>query len=700
MYPSNEEPSKEELLNEIRSIKNQLKEQVNEISNLNLENTRLNALVGAGYEGIAITKKGLFVYTNQQFAELAGYTDNNELVGLKVADFVAEESKELVKKHILSGYDKPYEHAMIRKDGSKFIVEVYGKSVELQGEQYRITTIRDVTERHNAENRLRESEIRYRRLFDNSPISSWEEDFSEIIHYLEKLNYREIDDFEVFLLSNPDVVQTCASKVKILDVNRASLSLFDARSKHHLIENLTDTFTDESYEVFIRELIEIQRGHLNFSTETTHKTLKGDILNTSIHISVVPGYEHDFSRIIISIVDLTALKQAEEEKNKLQSQILHSQKLESLGVLAGGIAHDFNNLLVGIMGNASLALARTTTDNSISELLLEIEKTSQQAAELSKQMLAYSGKGSFKVEVCNLTSIIEDITPLIDISISKSVNMNYDLSKSLPNIEADITQIKQIILNLITNASEAITSDGGVISIRTGTIEVDKMYLMETYVSSDLPGGEYVFFEVVDSGEGISKEDMKKIFDPFYTTKFTGRGLGLAVVLGIIRGHNGSIKVHSEQGKGSNFRILLPTSFKPMVTRKSKGEIVYPKRKGIVLLIDDEKTVRKVGKKMLQEIGYEVLLASDGNEGLELFKENMKEISIIILDLTMPQMDGATTYQKIRNIDSRIPVILSSGFDKQDTTNRLDIDGLAGFLQKPYNLDSLMDLLSEILNHN
>ncbi len=397
-------------------------------------------------------------------------------------------------------------------------------------------------------------------------------------------------------------------------------------------------------------------------------------------------------------MDITELKRIEEERRNLEAQVQQVQKLESLGVLAGGIAHDFNNLLMGILGNADLALTDLSPVSPVRDNIKEIEIAARRAAELSRQMLAYSGKGRFVVEPIDLNSVVEEMTHLLDVGISKSAVLKYNLADNLPAVEADATQIRQIVMNLITNASDAIGKRSGIISISTGAMNCDRNYLNETFYKEKLPEGFYVYLEVADTGGGMDEETQVKIFDPFFTTKFTGRGLGLAAVLGIVRSHGGAIKVYSEPGKGTTFKVLFPASEKPAESIGSEFSGVEDWQVGgTVLLVDDEETVRSVGKSMLEKIGFRVLVASNGREAVGIFQEHSKEIVCVLLDLTMPHMDGEETFRNLGRIKKGVPVILSSGYNEQDVVNRFAGKGLAGFIQKPYQVASLAAKLREVL---
>ncbi len=392
-------------------------------------------------------------------------------------------------------------------------------------------------------------------------------------------------------------------------------------------------------------------------------------------------------------------RRSEGEQRKLEGQIHHAQKLESLGVLAGGIAHDFNNLLMGVLGNASLALADLPPESPARESVAHIEQSALRAAELARQMLAYSGKGKFIIQRLNLSKVVEEMSHLLQVSISKKAFLHYNFANSLPAVEGDPTQIRQVIMNLITNASDAVGEKSGIITISTGAMHVDSSYLSETYLNDDLPAGYYVYVEVSDTGCGMDEETRSKIFDPFFTTKFTGRGLGMAAALGIVRGHKGAIKVYSEVGRGTTIKILFPACDLPeeeASNQTGKNEMEW-KPSGTILVVDDEETVRVVCQRILEGRGFRVLTADDGLSGLQLFRQEADQISLVLLDMTMPHMDGEETFREMRQIRPHVQVILTSGYSEQDATGRFAGKGLAGFIQKPFFPATLLGKIREIM---
>jgi PAS domain S-box-containing protein len=399
-----------------------------------------------------------------------------------------------------------------------------------------------------------------------------------------------------------------------------------------------------------------------------------------------------------TLADISDRKRAEEETRKLEAQVQHAQRLQSLGILAGGLAHDFNNLLTVILGNARIALLELPPGSPAVENLAEIETASSRAAELTSQMLAYSGKGRFTLQAINLSRLAEEVTNLLQTLISKKTAIQFNLQTSLPSIEGDPAQVRQIVMNLITNAAEAIGDNGGAIEIATGVVDADTGYLSGTYFDDHLPPGHYVYLEVSDNGCGMTPETLAKIFDPFFTTKFTGRGLGLAAVIGIVRAHRGALKVSSAPGQGSTFRLLFPPSGKaPEIRAELTGGAAERFGRGIILVVDDEAGVRNLARTILEKSGFTVMTASDGGDAIRVFRRHADEVAAILLDLTMPVMNGLQAAAELLRIRAGVPIILSSGYSEQEVAGRLAGKGLAGFLKKPYEPAELTGTLRKVL---
>ncbi|MFC1561184.1 ATP-binding protein [Candidatus Latescibacterota bacterium] len=379
----------------------------------------------------------------------------------------------------------------------------------------------------------------------------------------------------------------------------------------------------------------------------------------------------------------------------LETNLQHTQKLETLGILASGIAHDFNNLLVTILGNADLALLKLSSDSPLYHSIENIKKASLRASGLTNQMLAYSGKGSFIVEPIDLNILVDEMAHLLKVSISKNVTLKFSFAENLPTIEADAAQIRQVVMNLITNASESIGENIGSITIKTGITHTEK----EQVSDKNSNKGKYVYIEISDTGCGMDEKTKAKIFDPFFTTKLTGRGLGLSVVHENVRGHKGSISITSEPDKGTVFTCYFPFSGKPL---KVAEEEVIPSNEiliegGGILVIDDEQDVLEVVKTMLETIDFKVYIVSSGREGIEFFRTNADKINIILIDITMPNMNGEGTFREIRKISTDIPVILSSGYSEHDVKQQFTEIYTADFIQKPYQIKTLTGKINMIL---
>lgn len=402
-------------------------------------------------------------------------------------------------------------------------------------------------------------------------------------------------------------------------------------------------------------------------------------------------------RMVGTVRDVTDELRAAEERQQLESQMQQAQKLESLGVLAGGIAHDFNNLLVGILGNASLALLDLPTDSPVRHSVAEIEQAAQRAAELTRQLLAYAGKGRFVVEPVDCSQVVREMTALLRTAVSKNAQVSLALSDDLPPVEADVTQLRQVVMNLITNASDALPDQGGMIYLHTGRQMVDAEYLSSCVPGSDAAPGEFVYIEVRDDGRGMDDITRAKIFDPFFTTKFTGRGLGLAATLGIVRGHRGAIRVYSEPSKGTAIKLLFPAGVGSVAASEATPSTVWI-GSGELLVVDDEPSVRAVSKALLQRRGFAVTTAKGGREAVALVTANPSRFRLVLLDLTMPDMDGEETFRALRRIAPQLRVILMSGYNEQEVTRQFVGRGLAAFLAKPFRAEELDSAVRRVLD--
>ncbi len=433
------------------------------------------------------------------------------------------------------------------------------------------------------------------------------------------------------------------------------------------------------------------------SSSTFLQEIKIGSQTLNLRVTVFPGH----SGFSLVMQDQTREINHERENRAYLEKLRHAQKLESLGVLAGGIAHDFNNLLMGILGNVSLAQMDLPRDSPACQCLDDIEHAAKRAADLSSQMLAYSGRGKFTSERVNATELIQNMANLLKAkaSLPRSIELEYDLEPNLPEFLGDTTQIHQLLMNVILNASKSIEGDG-MIRIRSGNHFLDADEIAGCYLGSGILPGPWIHLSVEDNGSGMSQETLSRIFDPFFSTKFTGRGLGLAAALGIVRAHNGTLRVRSEPGQGTVFDIFLPPALEeeepPAMNQTSRFSATW-NGSGIVLFVDDEETVRSVGKRLLSRMGFEVLLAQDGVEAVEVFSRYKDMIGLVIMDMTMPRMDGREALEHIKKIAPEVRIVLSTGYSERDVAANFLSRGFDAFIQKPYNYRELKELVRMVM---
>ncbi|HTL53951.1 MAG TPA: response regulator, partial [Planctomycetota bacterium] len=513
-------------------------------------------------------------------------------------------------------------------------------------------------QRQHAETALRESEERFRRLSEAS--------------------------FEGLVVHERGMV---------IDCNLVFAKMFGLTLEEVIGTQILNYVTPESREEITRRMASgDERPYEAIGVRKDGTRFHGEILPRNVPY-------HGRQVRVTAVRDVTERKRAEEERHVLERQVQHSQKLESLGILAGGIAHDFNNLLTGILGHASLAQLDLSPDASTRAAILQIEIAARRAADLTNQLLAYSGKGKFVVQPVQLSQLVREMAQLLEISIPKKIRLVFEFQSQMPLIDADASQIQQVAMNLITNAADAIGLESGQIIVATGVDVITAEFQSDSHFDKSLQPGKYAYLEVRDTGCGMNEETKARIFDPFFTTKFTGRGLGLAAVMGIVRSHRGALRVHSVPGEGTVFRVLLPVSTAPatVTAPRPKTDRIWIGN-GTVLVVDDEESVRTVARMMLQKFGYQVLTASDGREGVDLFRQRQNDIHVVLLDMTMPQMSGEEAFREITRIRPGVSVILSSGYSEQEAVSRFGFDGLAGFIQKPYRTMELIQVVQEALN--
>jgi PAS domain S-box-containing protein len=519
------------------------------------------------------------------------------------------------------------------------------------------TNIRDISERRRAEAALRESEERFRMLVEG------------------------VNDYAIFMTDQEGtIVSWNAGAEKMMGYNdseivgRSAEVLFvpEDREQGAPARELEDAVRDGR--------AEDERWHMR---RNGTRFFASGIMTPLWHPD---GGLRGFAKIMRDIT----------ERKTNEVAMREAQKLESIGLLAGGIAHDFNNLLTGIIGNASLASEDLPPSAPTKRLIDDVITAGQRAADLTRQLLAYSGKGRFRVENVNISDAVAEILELIHASIPERVQLQLRLQQDLPAIEADPTQIQQVAMHLVINAAEAI-ENGGTIKIWTGRERLDREHLAKTEGLNQLTPGEYVVFQVEDNGSGMHEDTKSRIFDPFFTTKFTGRGLGLAAVAGIVRGHRGAIQVLSLPGVGSTFRVLLPSAGRAAAASKGEQAPASEIRGSETILVaDDDRLVREISRKALERYGYRVITAENGKEAVELFKAS-SDIALVVLDLAMPLMDGQEAYRRMKAIRPEAPILISSGYSELMASSRFGPGEMEGFIQKPYTARQFTERVQKVL---
>lgn len=479
---------------------------------------------------------------------------------------------------------------------------------------------------------------------------------------------------------------------KFVYLNPAATRMHGAITAEELIGvRLIDLVHPDYRESFLRSLA--HDAHVPFQTTLKLCRLDGEIID--VEATRIAVRFQGAPALLVICTDVTERNRIADSQRQLDIQVQHAQKLESLAALAGGIAHDFNNTLATILGNADLALMELP---EITEQRLSIERiraAACRASELTNQLLAYSGKGKFVVELVDLVELVKDTTPLLEVSVSPSISLRHDLSPNSPFVLGDVPQLRQLLVNLVTNAAEAIGDRAGEITISLRPSWMQTAYASDFSLNETLPPGAYTSIIVRDTGSGMDTQTRKRIFDPFFTTKFPGRGLGLAAVMGIVRGHGGAVKVYSEPDQGTTFEVLLPKAegklkVAPSIVPRSVEEVPLG---GTVLVVDDEPEVRSVAERMLARSGYRVHSASDGLTALRVYEQHGPSIDVVLLDMMMPGLRGDEVLAKLRSMNPEVRVVLFSGYSEQDLSTHFDDQVPDAFVQKPFTVKKLLDAI-------
>lgn len=540
--------------------------------------------------------------------------------------------------------------------GQIIVLLVLGTTAHIFGSMIR----RYENERDRAENSLRESEARYRAVVE--------------------------DQTELICRWLPDGTLTF--------VNDAYCRYFGMMREELLGTNFTPLVPDDDQHI----------------VQKRFSTLKdGNVLATFEHRVITPDSEvrwqqwtdRAFLDRAGSLAEIQSVGRDITEVKLAEQAVFQAHKMKSLGILAGGVAHDFNNMLVSILGQISLAQAKLPVDDPLQPHLAKAMRAAERAADLARQMLAYSGRGHFEVQALDLNRLIEDYMSLLEASLPKNVQLRHALAGPLPSIEADPGQIQQIIMNLLLNAAEAMGEQAGTIIVSTGVRNVHAHDQVQLYAGKQLDLGQYVVLRVQDDGSGMDMEILTRIFDPFFTTKFTGRGLGLAAVLGIVNGHKGGLQVHSQKGSGTVFTLFFPASTAerdlPASVPSSVADPNTEDDNPCVLVIDDEESVRHTVIDILASIGVGVFEAADGHTGIATYRKHTDVIQLVLLDLSMPGLSTEQILHELRKMNLQVRVVLSSGYAEEEVMSRFKDMPVTGFLHKPYKAAALIDKIRRYL---
>ena len=599
-------------------------------------------------------RKGRFTYVNEAGTHMFGYSKEEILNGLRVQDTMVEEVRELSQRiisEIFKGNTTVGERTFLRKDGTQFIGEIHSGPIYKGEEVVGVRgVLRDITTSKQAEEALRESELKFRGLFDLSP---------QAIAVTEVETGRLIDVNDTFCKV------TKYNKEEVLGRTTTELGFYSKEDRNRFIGKLQPS------------------GEIH-GLEMDFKAKDGSIINSVMFARYIQLKGKTF--IITTFLDMT-------ERKRLESQLQQAYKMEAIGTLAGGIAHDFNNLLMGILGSTSLMLFNIKSHHPHYESLKNIEKHVQSGAKLTKQLLGIARGGKYEVKPTDLNKLLEKTSEMFTRT-SKDIRVYIKYQTDIWPVEVDQSQIEQVLLNLYVNAWQAMPNGGDLY------LQSENVFLDEDDVRLlSLKPGKCVRLSITDTGVGMDEATTQRIFDPFFTTKEMGRGtgLGLASVYGIIKNHDGIIDVYSKKGEGASFTIYLPASDKQIIEEKEMPREVL-KGVEIVLLVDDEDSIVDVGEEILHMMGYQVLAARSGKEAINIYQKNQATIDIVILDMIMPEMGGEETYDKLKEINPKVKVLLSSGYSIDGKAKEILEKGCDGFIQKPFTVEELSQKIREILD--
>jgi PAS domain S-box-containing protein len=624
---------------------------------------------------------GQLTFANEAYCEYYGF-ERDEVERTSVLELIHPSYREAVMTHLANlTREYPYEtieQRVVLATGEVRWQEwtdraIFSNEGHLIGYQ---SAGRDITRLREAQEALRRSQERYLRLLESSA----------------------------------DVIFQLSTTGEIIFANNAATDVFGVTPSHLMEESgVLSQLVHPDHRARLDEQWETFRTQGRYPQDSEiwkWRRPDGAIVYTENRVSHLWSEDEEVESLLFVLRDVTSRVLLEEERRELESQIQQTQRLEGMSVLAGGIAHDFNNLLTGILGNAVLVLGELDPNSPLVENVSNLQTAALRARDLTKQMLAYAGRGTFVVQPLNLSAVVREMTALLKTVISSQASLNLDLALEIPYVQADATQIRQVVMNIITNASDALEGHPGSISLETGVRRFAHSELSAYLFGNTLEDEDYVYLRIRDTGCGIDAETKKRMFDPFFTKKPTGlvggRGLGLAAVLGIVRKHSGAIHVDSTVGVGTTFTIVFPqSSFRdaqsPMPVPK-RVERAVARHQGLVLVADDEDIVRRVAKASLTKAGYDVIQAVDGQAALEVVEARGKELAAVVLDLRMPRLDGQAACARIRELYPTLPIVLMSGYTEQEMSHKFANRPPTAFVEKPFSASDLPDAVDRLIS--
>jgi two-component system cell cycle sensor histidine kinase/response regulator CckA len=612
--------------------------------------------------GVTVHVAGKVVYANPALLRLLGIARLEQAIGQPILDFIHPDYRAITLERAQAVYQghapgDPIEVEFLRADGASVAVEVVASRLEWDGQPASQVVVIDISQRKQAERTRQEAEQRYRHLIDALPQGV-------VVH---------VDG-------------------KIVFANLAAARLAGARSADALLGTSAIDWVHPDSASAASTRIERTYHKLGDQPPLAERLVRpdGSTVDAVISNTMIDWHGRPASQVLVH--DIT-------DQLVLERRLQQVQRLESLGLLAGGVAHDFNNLLTGILGHVELARNATPGEGPTVAHLDSIALGARRAADLARQMLCYSGHAAARRGPVDLRTVLEECLRLLRTSFTGNIRLERHLAEELPRVEADGTQLRQVAMNLLTNALDALGTTGGVVRVATGVADLGPEELGRTVAGHELPAGRYAYLEVADTGAGIAERVQARIFDPFFTTKLAGRGLGLAMVLGLVRGHGGAIELTSRVGEGSTFRAYFPAAeggAHPPVLPPPEAESLSI-RPATILVVDDEEAVRNVVEQMLRLDGHRVLTAGDGREALAQLASHREEIDCVLLDLTMPNMDGREAFAALRQIRPGLRVLLSSGYDAQEVLQDFAGQRPDGFVQKPFQIQELLDAVRRVV---